>query len=651
VAGLGIVALFATQKKDAPTPKTIEVPGYAKQADLDKRDKQGIMDTPVTIDYPIDEVVYTYKDTTIRLVREGKGKDTTWLIKEPVDAVAVKYQVEKMIKKFETKTASIHSKAIKPKDHVRFDLEPENRVAFTLKAGGNVWNGVDYVVGKVAAAEGDKPQGRNAGDNADTWVLKKGDEGTIYRIAGKDLRAPFEVKLSDLRDKKVLTAKATDLVKVSIQPPGGAAKVELTGDRKEEPKKKDAKPDDPPKFKVTWTLTAPAGTKGDKTIDAMARNLANLRAREFVPADKGPKGGLGKDIWTLTGTTHDGKTYTVKVSGKDGVGDGEDDKKKVWAQVEGKKEFLKLDDHTAKNLRKSLADLKDKALFGDIKAEDVTMLETAPAGGGKVRIEKKDGAWVFVAPAQDPEKGPVWAADPDSVLRTIVTARSTRYAAEGEVPAANAALEKPEFTAQLTAKGKTFLLKVGPKMEEGDTKNQRWARVYDNPDPAAQAPTPLLVQDFTASRFRKTATDLRRKTLFDFKAEDLAKLSVVWPDGKTKIELEKGADGKLAALNLPAGKKTKASTVTTMSNTLSRLRVKAFVTDKKAADVGLDKKAAYVVSAALADGKTLEVWVSKQTDGTDPYATTTFGPMKGQVFTLNKYQVDNLQKELKDLAE
>ena len=115
-------------------------------------------------------------------------------------------------------------------------------------------------------------------------------------MAGKDLRAPFQIALSDLRDKRVLTVKPTDLVKVTITSPAGQDVV-LTGTRTEEPPKppkpgpdgkvpepdKDAKPT----YKVSWQLTAPAGVRGDKSIESMARNLANVRAAEFVPADKG----------------------------------------------------------------------------------------------------------------------------------------------------------------------------------------------------------------------------------------------------------------------------------------------------------------------------------------------------------------------------
>ena len=167
VVALGVAAYFVTRKAEVEAPKAVAVDGYASKADLDKRDSQGIMDTPVFIDYPVDEVIYTYKDETVRLVREGSGKESTWLIKEPVDAVAVKYQVEKMIKLFESKTASIHSTSLKPKDHVRFDLEPETRVAFTFKAKGQVWNGVDFVVGKVSASDGKASPGQQS--PGDTW--------------------------------------------------------------------------------------------------------------------------------------------------------------------------------------------------------------------------------------------------------------------------------------------------------------------------------------------------------------------------------------------------------------------------------------------------------------------------------------------------
>ena len=207
-----------------------------------------------------------------------------------------------MIKKFETPTTSIQSKALKSSDQVRFDLEPENRVAFTLKAGGNVWNGVDFIVGKVAKSEQPSGrQGRNAGDDADTWVMKNGKEDTVYRIAGKDLRGPFEVKLSDLRDKKVFTAKADDLVSVTIVPPNGGETVELSGDRKEQPSKpasdeqKDsAKDPEPPKFKATWSLTKPKGIAGDKSIDAVPRSLQICeRGNSFQPK-RVPKTGWEK---------------------------------------------------------------------------------------------------------------------------------------------------------------------------------------------------------------------------------------------------------------------------------------------------------------------------------------------------------------------
>lgn len=658
VVVLGVAAYFATRKPSVETPKGIEVAGYAAQDKLDEQASKGIMDARVFIDYPVDEVIYTFKDETVHLVREGTGKESKWLIKSPVDATAVKPNVERMIALFERTVASVHSTPIKAADHVRFDLEPETRVAFTFKSKGAVWNGVDFVVGKVIS----ESSGRNSGQEAaaDTWVLRKGDDNTVYRMAGKDLRAPFEVPLSDIRDKKVFKATPTDFVKLELSPPSGP-KVVLSGVRTEQP----AKPKEPkdgdkgddaakptkPTFKVAWTLTAPAGVRGDKAIEGLARNFANLRTREFVAESDGPKAGDEAGLqaaYTLTGTTHDGKVVAVKLSAVD------TDDDKVWAQVVGAKEFLKVDKFAAKNLRKSLADLKDKALFGDAKPESVTMLETSPLVGGPVRVERLEGRWTFaIAKSGQPAAGGAgnWAADPTKALATIVTARATRFATSDELAAANTAVAKPEFGAQLTVKGTTFTLKFGPKIEaEGDTKNQRWAVLSDSATADSPAP-PFLIQDFTASRFRTTASDLRRKALFDVENADIKSLNVVWPDGATTVSLSAGADGALVPADMAAGKKPKPGAITTMVATMAKLKAKTFIADKAPASLGLEAKVAYVATATLANGKSLKVTISQKTDGTDPYATVVGGPLNGQVFTLNKFQVDNLQKSPADLVQ
>ena len=330
----------------------------------------------------------------------------------------------------------------------------------------------------------------------------------------------------------------------------------------------------------------------------------------------------------------------VRVAAGDDAGDD-----KVWAQVEGKKEFLKLAKYVAKNLRLSLSDMKDKGLFVDAKPESVTMLQTSPEDGGLVRVERKEGVWSFIAP----KSALTWAADPADALRTIVTAKVARFAAPEDAEASAAALAKPEFAAQLVVKGIAYTLTFGPKITvDGPTKNKRWASLEAGESPASEA---FLIADFTATRFRKEAAELRRKKLFDFDKAAIASIDVAWPDGKTKVALEKGAAGALVPATVPQGKKPAARPITAMVTTLTNLRAKSFVLGKKADELGLDPKVAYIVMANVGDGKVATLLISRKTEGTDPYATVDFGPLKGHIFTLNKYQVDNLQKGPNALIE
>lgn len=636
VVALGVVTFFVTRPAPAPEVKTLTVTGYAPADKLEARKKQEgqLMAEPVEIASPIDEVVITAKGVTVHLKREGEGKEATWNLLAPIEAPAVKYAVEKMVKAFETDTASVHAKSITDKDLPRFDLEPERRIAVKLSAKGAVWNGVDLVIGKVSEAETEAAEG---GVAKDTWVLKAGDEGTVYRISGKDLRAPFEQTLSDLRDKKVFTAKPEDVVQVVISDPAGQAlKVEGMRTETTPPKPPGADQAPPKTYKVTWQITEPTKMDADTAVDSLARSLASLRAKEFVPAQDAPKDALGAKPWKIEGTTVDGKAFGVEVA--DGDGDGD----QVWARVLGKEELLKLDKWTANNLRKGLADLRDKR-FVPVDDEAITAVSFAPEAGGVVSIAKDGATWKFVAPARADK------ADPSSVLATLATSRATRFAKADELAAATQALATPDFTASLTAGEETWTLVFGPKMEADPYKNQRWAQVRPS---AGEPGEPLLVQDFTAARFRKTADDLRNKKLFAFEAKDLQRLEVAWPDGKTKVELERPAGGDaLAPVSVPEGKKAKAAVLTTITNTVPNVRVKAFFDDKKAADVGLTPAEAYVVTATLADGKAAKLLISQQTAADDPYATTVGGLLDGTVFTINKYQADNLRKEPAALLE
>jgi hypothetical protein len=639
VAAVGAAAVWLLKPGEAPPPAGLAIAGYGTEAQLEEDAKKTMFDSPLNIPYPIDEVLIEKQGLVAHLVREGDpgaegeewGKKLEWRLKTPVEAPAVKYAVEKMVKAFKGPTRSVGSKPYKADDARRFDLEPERRIHVTLKSKGAVWNGADLVIGMAQESETKGPQGEAI---KDTWVMKAGDEGTVYRIAGKDLREPFDQALDELRDKKVFTVAAEDLTHVTIAAPDGS-KVVLDGERKE---KEAAKDDKPATYEVDWKVTEPAGFKADTTVSGVARSLANLRVRSFVAGVGASEKPLGEKPWRITAKTHDGaKTLVVLIA--DG---GEEEE--IWAQVEGANEYLKIDKYTSKNLQKTIADLRDKSLL-TLDEAAVTLLTFVPEGGGaEIEVVKEAGAWKFTKP--ETKAG----ADVESALKSALTAKVTRFGLPAEEATAAAQLATPELTVRLQAGDKKLWIAFSKALDEvGDEKNQRWARVTEE----GQPPGPLvLVADYTAKRFQKSLDDIRQKKLYSFTKDDLQKLEISWPEGKQKLVMERPPEApSLVLLNVPAGKKPKEALLGTVQNTLPALRVKKFFDTTKPEDVDLVDAKAYVITASLKDGKTVKLLVSQKKDDNDPYALTDQGPLAGQVFTLNQYQVDNLTKEMGELVE
>ncbi len=629
------VPALVTQEEAAPAPKSLEISGYATAAELAEEKTKGIMDTPVAIDHPIDGVLIERTDETIELARTGSGKDASWRLSKPMSAVAVKFQVETMVKLFKDDTLSVHSKAIEPEDLPLFDLEPERRIHIKLTAGGSVWGGVDLIVGKVQSSES---EGAEGGIAKDTWVMRADDEGTVYRIAGKDLRVPFEIGLEKLRDKKVFDVKPEDLVHVEIASPAGESLV-LDGERAE---KTTTKPDgtEETKWEVEWSLTEPSGVPADDSVKSIARNIANARAQEFQAASEGPADEAWTKAWKVSARSHDGRELALEVT--DEV-DG-----KHWGRIPGSEEVIEFQTYAANNLRKTIADVKDKSFISFADTE-VTRVRFSPEEGGPVVVEKRGETWHFL-------EGGAGLADLGTQLKTLVKAKAQRWARKDEMEAARGVLLAPEFSAEVSRGIQTLIVGVGPKMEDEPYKGQRWAAVASTAASAEMSSDPFLIQDYVAKRFRKAAKDLAWKKVFDLSKEDIQELKIVWPasvpDGGTVTLARDPASGDLVPADLPQGKKAKRSAITTMLSTLPTMKAKDFVLDKAPADVGLAPADAVALTITTQDGKSTQLLLaSAAEEGADVHAQATSGPLAGQVITLNSYQAKNLRKKLADLVE
>jgi hypothetical protein len=624
VVVLGAVTWLVTRKAEAPAPKTLTIAGYATKAQLDAEAAKSVLEASEPIAYPVDGVVIERDGETITLASAGAGKELTWALTTPMKSPAVRYQVEQIVRLFKDPSSSVYSRTVDEKDLGRYGLDAGKRIGLKLLAGGAVHGGVDLWIGKTEKSKADAAAG--AEPTSDTWVALRAEPTTVFRIAGKDLRAPVEAKLSELRDKKLFEVKGEDLVRVEVSGPDGA-KVVLEGERTEKP---GAAPEDPPKHEVTWALTEPPGFKADDSAGTLARNIASARAQDFVKAEDAPADALAAPLWKVSARTHDGKELALEIAG------GQDDP--VWARVVGGTELVKLDKFTAENLRKTVAELRDKTLF-ELSPDAVTRLLLSPEAGGPITLEKQGSGWRFVSPAEP------LPADPSDQLSSLLTTKANRYARPDELEAARAALASPDFAAEVHGAGEQYRVAFGPVMDAEPYARQRWAQVSRG----AVAGDPVLVADFSAGRFRKGLDELRLKKLFVLSAEQVQSVTVTPPGGEV-VKLVREGDA-LVLSPLPEGKKTKAQAVTTLVATLGSLKAKAVEPGKPLPTVGLTPDTTTHIDATLLDGSTVSLDLGAKTEEGDPWAVARTGPLAGVAVQLNAFQADNLRKTASELSE
>jgi hypothetical protein len=247
---------------------------------------------------------------------------------------------------------------------------------------------LDLLFGRAAKSGGTTV--RQAGSN-DVFVAK----GRLGAVVKKELSA--------WRKKAIVGKKADDFTAITIAKADGAS-FTLTGTSEEVPAPAPAAGDDAsapppaPQKKTTWALTAPSTLPANFRIDTqglsrVASALGGVRAADFADGVTDDVAGFAAPHTVVTGTLADGKTVVLHL-GKS------NDKKQVYARVDGDTQVYLLAEFTAKNLDKGLDDVRDLTVFS-AKADEVTEA-TFVSGKTKIVVKKDGDAWKLVEPKTAP---------------------------------------------------------------------------------------------------------------------------------------------------------------------------------------------------------------------------------------------------------
>ncbi len=600
-------------------------------------------------DAPYDEIELTRKGATVTLKKEGADE---WKMTAPVTSEVESYRIKQMIEAFATDTALTPAREVKDKALLTdFGLDPAHAVTVTLKQGGQT---------KVALVIGDKKKIETEGDDRrggpetyDTFVMLAGKDTQIYRARQKDLRGPFELEVGELRSKKVFSFDKTDIAKITVEDPNAKEptpkKLVLAATWEEPPAPADPnakEPADPtkkdekkPEAKGTFTLAEPA-VPGFKLGDAGTywSTVSSLRAMDFMMGEKPPaEAGLTADKAAKV-------TIELKKAGEKPIvlliGEVKDKDRSVYAQIEGKDEYLTIADSMKKQLIKTISELRDKAVLGIEKEESVTKIEITNqhAKEAPIVFAKVGDTWE----QQGPTPAKPSQKEVTGLVSALKTFRVTDYLEPAPTPE-ESGLGTPTMKVVATVDGKVLTILFGSEKD---------SKAYATVEGSGIV---FTLGSWTKGKFDKKPEDFKNKTMVDVDPGKVKHMELVHTsEGKEeKVVLDRGADNKWAmaapkiltgdsGLNEPA--------VNGIATNLKGLEVKGFTT-KTLAEAGLDKPV-FTLTATLEDGSTRVIKVSDLKDG-DAHFVSFVGPGvdggEQAVFTMDAWKLQNLRKKAADL--
>jgi hypothetical protein len=407
-------------------------------------------------------------------------------------------------------------------------------------------------------------------------VLFGGLVGYLYFVdAKKPVEEPTEEK------PKVFAGVAADKIdqlKVSTIA-GGVAELQKTPDG--------------------WKITSPSPARADDSeVTSVTSNLASVTLERVVdeaPANLGDYA-LKEPVAEVSFKQKGEKNFrTLQIGSKTPTGND------LYAKIAGDKKVFLIAGYLESTFNRQPFDLRDKKIM-NFDREKVDRVEIAQ-GNATVALAKSGGDWRLTAPVE--ARGDFGTVE--SIVSRLQTAQMKAVVADNPTDLKTYGLDKPTVLVTIGLGSARAGFALGSKNPAGDyfardvSKNQV-----------------VTVGADTLTEFQKSANDLRRKDIFEFRTFNLTRIELT--RGAETLVFErlkgKGKGGTDAWQNGATKKALDTSKVEAFLTRLSGLRAQSFADPKD--KTGLDHPV-LVVKATYDDGKKTET-VRIGRDGTNAFA-------------------------------
>jgi len=596
LAMLTVVVIFKVWPDEGAGPG-LNLPGWSQGREVDKAEING----------PIDRVVVATSDGEVTLERVSEDK---WSMSPPKGAGADRFKVRRILESFREDLTSVMSSEATGDDLESFGLDAENRITVTLFKKEEEVSSLE--IGAVQKPEKGHVDG-------DTFVRIPGDD-TVYRLIGRDLRRPFDKGVKGLRERRVFVWETEDVIGIDIDNPSASNSV----DQRIELRSRDTGDEGDGEWRFVKPDRFEAGD-----IKSYVRTISSLYAQEFI--EELPEGvDFDEGTYRVLVMLEDGKTVSFTLSAA--VDDA------AYLRVDGAQDYAKLSKHTAESVRKGLADLRDKSVFG-VSQEEILKVDVNSEGKRLAFTRAGDGFRCLV-----PSGMPLGESQVDTFLRDVERLKAKDLLTDIDVKGEDTGLGRPKTTVTVTTmQGDVMTLRVGNEKDGGAS----YATVSGSADV-------MTIAGWSLKKLTSKPLDMRNKKLFAFEADSMRTVEIARDDETVVLvrePAEEDGDEPVWKATEPRESDDLAEDkVRTLVNTLAGFTVKGFAMDERPAGVGLDGGAAIRVTVTLDDGSKHELKVSGEKKDNDPYGASATEPdFKGLVFTLNQYQVKNFDKRLAEL--